>query len=216
MKKTIITILNKFFFKIIDIKKLSENIYIENKEKDEKRHIEEQSKNLILGKNSALYQQSRTINLQNNPSKITIESFTHSRAELLIFARKGEIKIGNYCYIGEGTRIWSAEKITIGDRVLIAHNVNITDTNSHEIDASERHISFKELIENGKHPNYPTVQTKPIIIEDDVWIGFNSIILKGVTIGKGAIIAAGSVVTKDILPYSIVAGNPAQIIKQNN
>ena len=96
---------------------------------------------------------------------------------------------------------------------MISHNVNIADTNSHEIDALERHTSFKEIMQEGKHPDYPTVKTKPIIIEDDVWIGFNSIILKGVTIGKGAIIAAGSVVTKDIPPFSMVAGNPAKIIK---
>lgn len=216
MKKIIRAILNKLFFKFIDIEKLSEYIYIENKEKDKKRYLKEQKENLILGEKSSLYEQSRTVNLQHNPSKIVVKDFTHSRAELLIFAHAGEIEIGNYCYIGEGTRIWSAEKISIGDRVLIAHNVNITDTNSHEIDVLERHMSFKELIEKGKHPNYPTVKTKPIIIEDDVWIGFNSIILKGVIIGKGAIIAAGSVVTKDIPPYSIVAGNPAQIIKQNN
>lgn len=209
-------ILTKLLLKFIDVKIIADFIYLENKSKPIKEYLEEQNKQLTLGKNSSLYEQSRTINLQNNPSKITIAEFTHSRAELLVFAHAGEIQIGSYCYIGEGTRIWSAQKIIIGNRVLIAHNVNITDTNSHEIDKLERHNSFKELIENGRHSNYPTVKTESIIIEDDVWIGFNSIILKGVTIGKGAIIAAGSVVTKNIPPFSIVAGHPAQIIKQNH
>jgi galactoside O-acetyltransferase len=55
---------------------------------------------------------------------------------------------------------------------------------------------------------------KPVKIEDKVWIGFNSIILKGVTVGEGAIVGAGSVVTKDVPPYTIVAGNPARIIRE--
>jgi acetyltransferase-like isoleucine patch superfamily enzyme len=64
------------------------------------------------------------------------------------------------------------------------------------------------------HPKEITnVDSAPIIIEDHVWISFNSIILKGVTIGKGAIIAAGSVVTKDVAPFTLVAGNPAKLIK---
>ena len=62
--------------------------------------------------------------------------------------------------------------------------------------------------------NWNIVKTKPIVIEDDVWVGFNSIILKGVTIGKGSIVAAGSVVSKDVEPFTVVAGNPALVIKK--
>ena len=60
----------------------------------------------------------------------------------------------------------------------------------------------------------PDVIRKPIVIKDKAWIGFNSIILKGVTIGEGAIVGAGSVVTKDVPPYTIVAGNPARIVRE--
>jgi maltose O-acetyltransferase len=58
------------------------------------------------------------------------------------------------------------------------------------------------------------IQSKPILIEDDVWIGFNSAVLKGVTIGKGSIVAACSVVTKDVPEFVIVAGNPAKVVKE--
>ena len=64
--------------------------------------------------------------------------------------------------------------------------------------------------------NWSIVKTKPIIIEDDVWIGFGTIILKGVKVGKGAIISAGSVVTKDVESFTVVAGNPAQLVKKIN
>ncbi|MNW06569.1 putative acetyltransferase [compost metagenome] len=60
-----------------------------------------------------------------------------------------------------------------------------------------------------------TVSTKPIVIGDEVWIGCKSIILKGVTIGNGAVVAAGSVVTKDVEPYTLVAGIPAKVIKRD-
>ncbi|QTE47088.1 hypothetical protein J3L21_19740 [Mucilaginibacter rubeus] len=104
--------------------------------------------------------------------------------------------------------------ITIGDHVLISHNVHIVDTNSHEVQHDERAESFMKTVKNGG--NYlvkGSVQTAPIIIEDHVWINFNVIILKGVTIGTGAIIAAGSVVTKDVAPFTLVGGNPAKFIK---
>ena len=61
--------------------------------------------------------------------------------------------------------------------------------------------------------NWATVNSKPIKICNDVWIGMNAIILKGVTVGEGAIVAAGAVVTKDVAPYTVVAGNPAVMVK---
>ncbi|WP_207715004.1 CatB-related O-acetyltransferase [Clostridium estertheticum] len=76
-------------------------------------------------------------------------------------------------------------------------------------------ITTHPILYNGKYNFFDdkTVKAKSVIIEDDVWIGFDAIILGGVKIGKGAIVGAGSVVTKNVLPYSIVAGNPAKVIK---
>jgi maltose O-acetyltransferase len=77
-----------------------------------------------------------------------------------------------------------------------------------------RHQHFVEMMSNG-HPvsNEFDIKSKPVVIESDVWIGFNSTILKGVTIGTGAIVAACSLVTKDVPPKTIVAGNPARLIR---
>ena len=156
--------------------------------------------------------ESRVVNLRNNRVLINIGANTVVRGELLTYMHGGSIDIGDYCYIGEDSRIWSANRIYIGNRVLIAHNVNIHDANDHPINPIERHEHYKKIITTG-HPKQVNMKSAEINIEDDVWIGFNSIILKGVTIGRGSIIAAGTVVDRDIEPFTIVAGNPARIIR---
>jgi len=97
--------------------------------------------------------------------------------------------------------------------VLISHNVNIFDNLIHPIDPVLRHKQFLEIIERGQPKDITTLDDKRIIIGNDVLIGTLAIILRGVTIGDSAIIGAGSVVTKDVPPYTIVAGNPAKIIR---
>jgi acetyltransferase-like isoleucine patch superfamily enzyme len=162
------------------------------------------------------FHHSKVINIRGGRTNIKIGKNTYIRGELLIFGHGGEIIVGDYCYVGEMSRIWSASRILIGNRVLIAHNVNIHDNNAHPIDAVQRHEQFKKIISSGHPREASPLNEKPIIIEDDVWIGFNSTILKGVRIGKGAIVAACSVVTKDVEPYTLVAGNPAKEIKKLN
>jgi maltose O-acetyltransferase len=107
------------------------------------------------------------------------------------------------------------ESIDIGSRVFISHGVQVFDNNSHSLSAVERHERFKELRTVGRHSTPEAVVHRAIRIEDDVWIGFNSAIMKGVTIGRGAVVGAGSVVTHDIEAYSIVVGNPARIVGQS-
>ena len=162
------------------------------------------------------FSKSKVFNIGGKKSNIRIGKYTSVKGELLTFRHGGVITIGEYCYIGDMTRIWSACRITIGNRVLIAHNVNIHDNNSHPLNAEERHEQYKKIISTGHPKEYFVLNERPIIIEDDVWIGFNSTILKGVKIGKGAIIGACSVVTKDVASFTIVAGNPAKEIKKIN
>jgi len=169
---------------------------------------------VTIGNKSRFYEQAEVYNLQNNKNNIIIGENTHIRGKLLIFANGGGIQIGNNCYIGENSYLWSAEEITIGNDVLIADGVHIIDTNSHEIDYKERAEGFKKMIKYGHPKEQGNILTKPIRIDDNVWISYNVSILKGVKIGKGAIIAAGSVVTKDVLEFSLVAGNPAKFIKK--
>lgn len=157
------------------------------------------------------------INLSNNINNIIIGKNSYINGELKTLIYGGKITIGENSYVGLSTKVWSGEHISIGNNVLISHNVHIIDTTSHEINHLERAESFSNTVEKGG--NYTvkgSVKTSPIIIEDYVWINFNVIILKGVTIGKGAIIAAGSVVTKDVQAFVLVGGNPAKVIKTLN
>ena len=109
-----------------------------------------------------------------------------------------QIIIGNHVGIS-GCTISAENSITIGSHVLLGSGCLITDSDAHPIDPDERRLGGK-----GK--------SKPILIEDDVFIGARAIVLKGVTIGKGSVVGAGTVVTKSVPPYSIVAGNPAKVI----
>jgi acetyltransferase-like isoleucine patch superfamily enzyme len=197
-----------FFFKFISIDEISQLI-------NEKK-VNNCLTYISIGDKSFFYKEAKVINMRKDKSAIIIGNSSHIKAELLVFPYGGNIKIGNSTYIGEGSRMWSGESITIGNNVLISHNCNIMDTNSHEIDYLERAEGFKNLILHS-HPKVKgSVLTKSIVIEDYAWINFNVTILKGVTIGKGAIIAAGSVVTKDVPAFAVVAGSPAKIVKQLN
>lgn len=173
------------------------------------------SSKCILGKNSTFYRETKIYNCIGNKNDIIIGNNTHIKGELLTFGHGGKIVIGDYCYVGKNSNIWSAKEINIGNRVLVSHNCNVFDNNTHSLNAIKRHEQFKEIIEKG-HPKNIDLNEKSVIIKDDVWIGVGSIILKGVTIGEGAVVAAGSVVTKDVKPYTLVAGNPAIFIKKLN
>lgn len=163
---------------------------------------------------SRFYETATVYNAQNNKSKIIIGENTHIRGELLVFKYGGKIQIGNDCFIGDGTRIWSGESVSIGNNVLISHNVSIVDTNAHELNHSERAERYKELIRQGPWGNKGSILTMPVLIKDNAWISFGATILKSVTIGKGAIVAANAVVTKDVPDFTMVAGNPAKQIKK--
>ena len=162
---------------------------------------------------AVIHDSARIFNKTGTRSAISIGRFTHVKGELLTFAHGGAIDIGEYCYIGESTRIWSARSIRIGNRVLIAHNVTILDSLTHPIGAKARHEHFKHIITQG-HPDRIDLGERAVDIGDDVWIGCMSIVLRGVSVGQGAIVGAGSVVTENVPPWTIVAGNPARIIRE--
>lgn len=115
--------------------------------------------------------------------------------------------MGDYCFIGPNTRIWSRKNISIGNNCLIGHGCNIIDSNTHPLDSVERHKQF--IL--GRESKTESVMDKEIVIEDDVWIACNCIVLKGTIIHKGAIIGAGSIVGGEIPPYSMVHGELAKI-----
>lgn len=149
--------------------------------------------------------------LNHDKDALNIGAYTHIRGRIFLY-HHGKLCIGDDCYVGENTNIWSAEQILIGNRVLIAHNVNIADNTSHPVNALERHEHYKAIISGG----FPDINldAKPIMIKDDAWINENAVILRGITVGKGAIVGAGSVITHDVPDFTLVAGNPAKVIKK--
>lgn len=124
-----------------------------------------------------------------------------------------KLTIGDYTTIRGSSLVGAALNIKIGNYVIISNNVHIYDNNNHPTDPQKR----IELCKSGFHSEkwrWEYSDSAPIVIEDNVWIGERSAILKGVTIGKGSIVASNSVVTKNVPPYSIAAGNPAIVVKQ--
>lgn len=160
--------------------------------------------------------QTKIANHQEDPRKIRIGRKTMILGTLNVFPSGGQIEIGEFCFVGEHSQIWSEHSVTIGNNVLISHNVNIIDTNSHELNAEERTASTRRFLSEGHSMQKGNVDTAPIIIKNGAWINLNAIVLKGVTIGEGAIVAAGAVVTKDVPAFSLVAGNPAKVMKMLN
>jgi acetyltransferase-like isoleucine patch superfamily enzyme len=154
----------------------------------------------------------RIRNIRGDSGLIRIGNYTLIAGELLTFAHGGEIEIGDWCFVGPGTRVWSGAKIKIGSRVLISHNVNIFDSLTHPLDAEARHQHFRHIFRQG-HPSKIDLDDQPVTIGDDVWIGANASILRGVNIGPRAIVGIGSVVTKNVPADGVVAGNPARVIR---
>lgn len=142
-------------------------------------------------------------NFSGAPERITVGAHSFIRGRLLTYGHGGRIAIGEWSYVGPRSEIWSMDSITIGRRVLIAHDVNIHDGTAHSLNARERHAHFRHILEKG-HPRTPDelpgVNSDPVVIEDDVWISFGATILRGVWIGAGSVIAAGSMVTSDVPP----------------
>jgi acetyltransferase-like isoleucine patch superfamily enzyme len=169
-------------------------------------------KNAIIGLCTRIFEEAKIYNHLNDRTKIVIGENSDIRGELMLFGHGGEIIIGDYCFIGQNTKIWSAKKIVIGNRVLISHNVNIHDNNSHPVDKNLRHEDFIHIRSFGLQKTN-NLNEKQVTIGDDSWIGFNSTILKGVTIGKSVIIGANTLVTKDVPDFAVCVGNPMKIIK---
>jgi acetyltransferase-like isoleucine patch superfamily enzyme len=128
------------------------------------------------------------------------------------FDRAGALfSCGDRCFVGRSNMV-IAEAVKLGDDVVISWGVTIVDHNSHALIWSDRKNDVLDWADGRK--DWTNVAIAPVHVQDKVWIGFNAIILKGVTIGEGAIVAAGAIVTKDVPPYTIVAGNPARVIRE--
>jgi len=124
----------------------------------------------------------------------------------------GKITIGKYSSIRHHSSIWACIEVKIGKYVIISDNVIITDNNNHPISPYKR----KEMIISGwstKLWKWKNSNATPVIIKDNVWIGKDAKILKGVIVGENSIVAMGAIVTKNVPKNVIVAGNPAVVVK---
>ena len=121
---------------------------------------------------------------------ITLSSWVHPKGQ-------GRITIGNYCLLCPGVRIDSAVEVTLGDSCMVAAGAYLTDADWHDL------YDRTEVVG----------ASAPIVLEENVWIGDGATVCKGVRIGAHAIVAARAVVTKDVPPFAVVAGNPATVVK---
>ena len=128
--------------------------------------------------------------------------------------QKGRATVGDFTLMN-GALVMAEELIEIGSYCLISWNVGIADSDFHPIDPAQRRIDAHALAPYYKdRPPRPPIRTAPVRIADNVWIGMNAVILKGVTIGENSVVAAGSVVSKNVAPNTVVAGNPAVVVKE--
>ena len=133
---------------------------------------------------------------------------------------RGHIQIGDRVYIGGRTQLISRSRIDIGNDVMISWGCTIYDHDAHSIDYKHRIDDQAQHLQDWacgnllKNKDWSTVRSAPIKIMDHAWIGFDVVILKGVTIGEGAIIGARSVVTSNVPAWTIAAGCPARVIKE--
>ncbi len=140
-------------------------------------------------------------NMRLNSAKCTYNSGNMEGGVLLRTSKTGKIIVGDEVYLN-GTSIISEESVTLGNRIMIGANTVIMDTNTHNVPYKDRLKRWDKILR------------KPVVIEDDVWIGANCFIMKGVRIGRGSIIGAGSVVVGSVEASSIYAGNPAVFVKK--
>jgi len=124
---------------------------------------------------------------------------------------KGRVQIGDYCYFTNAVLLCESE-LRIGNYVVVGWNATIADTDFHPLAPAERIADAIACSPAGKGRSRPEIAKRPVWIDDDVWIGPNATILKGVRIGAGAFVEAGSLVTRDVPPRARILGNPAQVI----
>jgi galactoside O-acetyltransferase len=163
----------------------------------------------------------RVTGIQNN--KVIVGKNCLLGTQIVLETPDSKVVIGDRVYIGNSTII-AKTSVTFGNDILVAWGVTFYDHDSHSLEAAERDEDIQRTYEDYvrykgnylKNKNWDVVNSKPILICNHAWVGAEAMILKGVTIGEGAVVGARSVVTKDVPPYTVVAGNPARIIRNLN
>lgn len=174
-----------------------------------------QKGHLIVGNNTDIKGlQIQTHGLENGYLNIEIGSGCYLMGSIALYSSKAKIKIGNGVFIGPNTTLFCYDSIEIENDVMLSWGCTIIDTNAHSLKSEERLDDVSDWKNGWEYKNWSVVESKKVLIKKKSWVGFNSIVMKGVTINEGSIVAAGSVVTKDVDCYNIVGGNPAVFIKK--
>ena len=151
--------------------------------------------------------------IRGDPKKIEIGDYSYidTNVQLEVYA---SIKIGNYVHITPNVYIQSGDEVIIGDYACVANGTKIyASSNTYKTpDGREKDILLS--MSSSAPPELQSVERSPVVIEEYAFVGLNCVVLPGVRIGRGAIIGAGSVVTKDIPPYTIAVGIPARPVKK--
>ena len=125
----------------------------------------------------------------------------------------GTVEVGRDSVL-VGAIFMCAERISLGERVVVSYHVTIADSDFHPLDPAARRLDAIANAPGGDRSKRPRIESAPIVIEDDVWIGVGALILKGVRIGRGARIMAGAVVTHDVPRSAMMGGNPARMLDE--
>lgn len=164
-----------------------------------------------LGKHVRVGLGARVVNAAG-PGDLAIGDHAVVRGCLRVEAGGG-MSVGAFVYVGDGAIISAQQSIEIGDATLIAHGVMVFDNNSHPINPHAREIHFRRMLGVLDRDAPIVIEASPVRIGRRCWIGMNSLVMRGVSIGDDTIVAGGSVVTAD-LPAGVVAGgNPARVIR---
>lgn len=145
---------------------------------------------------------------------ITIDDDFTINSGQIVSCNGGKIHIGSLTKFGFNTKVFCVKSISIGHGTRLGDNVTIVDNNNHSVNPNDRKI-MAQTPRGSKYRSWIYSDNAPISIGEWVWIGTNARICKGVTIGNGAVIAANTIVTKDVPANSICAGNPGRIVKTN-
>jgi len=164
---------------------------------------------ITVGENTEL---TGHFDIRDRKSKVLIGKNCNIQCSLVTEAATSKIDIADNVFIGRDTILDCTANISIGDDVQISYQCLLMDCDNHSISYSIRKDDVSKF--RNRTVDWSKVQSIPIRISKGAWIGARTIILKGVTIGEGAVVGAGSVVTKDVPSWSIVAGNPAKLIRE--
>ena len=190
-------------------------VYCERKKRISKNNKLIKKGVLVVGNNTDIGNLEINFATETSPGKINIKIGNDCiiNAKIVIYNKAATVNIGNRVFIGPKTEFFCNDNITLEDDILLSWGITVIDTNAHSLLFEDRKLDVINWNKGIKI--WKNIKSAPVLIKSKSWIGFNSIITKGVVIGEEAIVSCGSVVVKDVQRNSIVGGNPSVIISTN-